>query len=123
MEFYLKGQHKIRTLIYGCFNKTCKCSYISIREAAAHLTGYIGKVNAEDLKTLQKKGYQADDPVGKAGLEQVLEEKLRGKKGGRVFVEDAQGKEIKNLAKTDAVDGENVTLTIDSAVQEKLIMK
>ena len=63
-----------------CFNKTCKCSYISIREAAAHLTGYIGKVNAEDLKTLQKKGYQADDPVGKAGLEQVLEEKLRGKK-------------------------------------------
>ena len=44
------------------------------------MTGYIGKVNAEDLKTLQKKGYQADDPVGKAGLEQVLEEKLRGKK-------------------------------------------
>ena len=51
-------------------------------------------MNAEDLKTLQKKGYQADDPVGKAGLEQVLEEKLRVK-GGRVFVEDAQGKEIK----------------------------
>lgn len=34
-------------------------------------------------------------------------------------MEDAQGKEIKNLAKTDAVDGENVTLTIDSVVQEK----
>ncbi|KFM98663.1 penicillin-binding transpeptidase domain-containing protein [Bacillus clarus] len=89
-------------------------------EAAAHLTGYMGKVNAEDLKTLEKKGYQADDPVGKAGLEQVFEEKLRGKKGGRVFIEDAQGKEIKNLAKTDAVDGENVNLTIDSAVQEKI---
>lgn len=35
-------------------------------------------------------------------------------------MEDAQGKEIKNLAKTDAVDGENVTLTIDSATQEKI---
>ena len=58
----------------------------------------------------------------KAGLEQVLEEKLRGKKGGRVFVEDAQGKKLK-LGKTDAVDGENVTLTIDSVVQEKRIMK
>ena len=27
------------------------------------------------------------------------------------------------LGKTDAVDGENVTLTIDSVVQEKRIMK
>ncbi|MBJ8029616.1 penicillin-binding transpeptidase domain-containing protein [Bacillus cereus group sp. N21] len=89
-------------------------------EAAAHLTGYMGKVNAEDLKDLQKKGYQADDPVGKAGLEQVFEEKLRGKKGGRVFMEDAQGKEKKELAKIEAKDGENVTLTIDSTVQEKI---
>ncbi|MDR4156894.1 penicillin-binding transpeptidase domain-containing protein, partial [Bacillus cereus] len=83
-----------------------------------HLTGYIGKVNAEDLKTLQKKSYQANDPVGKTDLEQVLEENLRGNKVGSVLVEDAQGKEIKNLAKTDAVEGENVTLTIDSDVQE-----
>lgn len=89
-------------------------------EAAAHLTGYVGKVNAEDLKTLQKKGYQADDPVGKAGLEQVFEDKLRGEKGGRVFMEDEKGKEIKNLAKTEAKDGENVTLTIDGTVQEKI---
>ncbi|KAA0765388.1 penicillin-binding protein 3 [Bacillus sp. SH5-2] len=104
----------------GVATKPVNVRSYPLGEAAAHLTGYIGKVNAEDLKTLQKKGYQADDPVGKAGLEQVLEEKLRGKKGGRVFVEDAQGKEIKNLAKTDAVDGENVTLTIDSAVQDEI---
>ena len=80
-----------------------------------------GKSKCRRFKSdLQKKGYQADDPVGKAGLEQVFEEKLRGKKGGRVFMEDAQGKEIKNLAKIEAKDGENVTLTIDSAVQEKI---
>lgn len=68
-------------------------------EAAAHLTGYIGKVNAEELKSLQKQGYQADDLVGKTGLEKVLENKLRGEKGGRVFIEDEKGKEIKNVAK------------------------
>ena len=33
-------------------------------------------------------------------------------------MEDAQEKKLK-FSKTDAVDGENVTLTIDSAVQEK----
>ncbi|WP_459503612.1 penicillin-binding transpeptidase domain-containing protein [Bacillus sp. C1] len=89
-------------------------------EAAAHLTGYMGKVNAEDLKSLQKKGYQADDPVGKAGLEQIFEGELRGEKGGRVFMEDAKGKEIKDLAKKEAKDGKNITLTIDSAVQAKI---
>ncbi|PEQ05040.1 penicillin-binding transpeptidase domain-containing protein [Bacillus toyonensis] len=89
-------------------------------EAAAHLTGYIGKVNAEELKSLQKKGYQADDLVGKTGLEKVLENKLRGEKGGRVFMEDENGKEIKNVAKKEAKEGENVTLTIDAAIQEKI---
>lgn len=89
-------------------------------EAAAHLTGYIGKVNAEELKSLQKRGYQADDLIGKTGLEKVLENKLRGEKGGRVFIEDENGKEMKNVAKKEAKTGENVTLTIDAAIQEKI---
>ncbi|MGR5876739.1 hypothetical protein ACT7C3_11055 [Bacillus pacificus] len=74
-------------------------------EAAAHLIGYIGKVNAEELKSLQKRGYQADDLIGKTGLEKVLENKLRGEKGGRVFIEDENGKEIKNVAKKEAKAG------------------
>nr|WP_306624425.1 penicillin-binding transpeptidase domain-containing protein [Bacillus wiedmannii] len=89
-------------------------------DAAAHLTGYMGKVNDEELKKIQKKGYKADDPIGKAGLELVFEDKLHGKKGGRVFMENAQGKEIKDLVKTEEKAGENITLTIDSAVQEKI---
>ena len=52
-------------------------------------------MNAEELKSLQKRGYQADDLIGKTGLEKVLENKLRGEKGGRVFIEDESGKEIK----------------------------
>ncbi len=55
-----------------------------------------------ELKSLQKQGYQADDLVGKTGLEKVLENKLRGEKGGRVFIEDEKGKEIKNVAKKEA---------------------
>ncbi|KFM95191.1 penicillin binding transpeptidase domain protein [Bacillus clarus] len=58
--------------------------------------------------------------MGKTGLEKVLEDKLRGEKGGRVFMEDVNGKEIKNLAKKEAKDGENVTLTIDTSIQEKI---
>ncbi|PDY44439.1 MecA protein [Bacillus pseudomycoides] len=104
----------------GVSSRPVKVRTYPLGEAAAHLTGYIGEVNAEELKLLQKKGYQADDLVGKTGLEKVLENKLRGEKGGRVFMEDENGKEIKNLAKTEARDGENVTLTIDASIQEKI---
>ncbi|WP_257208019.1 penicillin-binding transpeptidase domain-containing protein, partial [Bacillus pseudomycoides] len=104
----------------GVSSRPIKVRTYPLGEAAAHLTGYIGEVNAEELKLLQKKGYQADDLVGKTGLEKVLENKLRGEKGGRVFMEDENGKEIKNLAKTEARDGENVTLTIDASIQEKI---
>lgn len=61
--------------------------------------------------------------MGKTGLEKVLENKLRGEKGGRVFMEDENGKEIKNVAKQEAKKGENVTLTIDAAIQEKSLMR
>ncbi|WP_033796219.1 penicillin-binding transpeptidase domain-containing protein [Bacillus pseudomycoides] len=104
----------------GVSSRPVKVRTYPLGEAAAHLTGYIGEVNAEELKLLQKKGYQTDDLVGKTGLEKVLENKLRGEKGGRVFMEDENGKEIKNLAKTEARDGENVTLTIDASIQEKI---
>ena len=56
-------------------------------------------MNAEELKSLQKQGYQADDLVGKTGLEKVLENKLRGEKGGRVFIEDEKGKRLKRSKK------------------------
>lgn len=61
--------------------------------------------------------------MGKTGLEKVLENKLRGEKGGRVFMEDENGKEIKNVAKQEAKQGENVTLTIDAVIQEKSLMR
>ncbi|MCM3736672.1 penicillin-binding transpeptidase domain-containing protein [Bacillus cytotoxicus] len=102
-----------------------KTSSVNVRtyplgEAAAHLTGYMGKVNAEDLKKLEGKGYKADDPIGRTGLENVFEDKLRGEKGGRVYIVDAKGKELKELAKKQAKDGENITLTIDGNLQQKI---
>ena len=41
------------------------------------------------------------------------------KKGGRVFIEDEKGKRLKR-SKKKSQKGENVTLTIDAAIQEKI---
>jgi len=106
--------------MHGVAIRTVNARTYPLGEAAAHLTGYMGKVNAEDLKKLEEKGYKADEPIGKTGLENVFEEKLRGEKGGRVYIADAKGKELKELAKKQAKDGENITLTIDGNLQQKI---
>nr|WP_279401878.1 hypothetical protein [Piscibacillus salipiscarius] len=50
-------------------------------KAVSHLTGYIGSITAEELEEFKDQGYTAQDVIGKRGLEQLYEEKLRGKDG------------------------------------------
>lgn len=85
-------------------------------EAIAHLTGYVGEVNAEELE--ERPTLQAGDIIGKTGLEAVFDEQLRGSKGGRLYIEDQDGEVRRVLVETDVEDGESVQLTIDSEIQE-----
>ena len=55
--------------------------------ALSHLIGYIGRINADELEKLKDEGYTESDVVGKRGLEQLLEEKLRGEDGVRIYIE------------------------------------
>lgn len=56
-------------------------------EAAAHVTGYIGSITAEQLEELKDEGYSSQSLVGKAGLEQVFESRLKGETGYSIYVE------------------------------------
>jgi penicillin-binding protein 3 len=91
-----------------------------LKEAAAHLTGYIGPVNAEELKKLKGKGYSAQDWIGKAGLEQVYEEQLRGLSGGIIKILDNEKQEKSVLAQKEVVNGTDVKTTINSQVQRSI---
>lgn len=99
-------QTKVRVYPYG--------------EAAAHLTGYIGEISADQLEKLKAKGYATGDLVGKAGLEQVYEDRLRGKSGARISVFTAEGRERAVLAETKAVPGETIRLSIDADLQSRI---
>ncbi|MET3697922.1 penicillin-binding protein [Bacillus oleivorans] len=89
------------------------------KEAAAHLVGYVGPITAEELEELSGKGYTSSDVVGKRGMEQVLEERLKGENGAKIYIEKADGSEVV-LAEKEAVNGENVALTIDMNLQTKI---
>ena len=43
-----------------------------------NVLGYVGEINAEELKVLEKEGYRKGDLIGKDGVEQMFESELRG---------------------------------------------
>ncbi|MGN7299116.1 penicillin-binding transpeptidase domain-containing protein [Ferdinandcohnia sp. SAFN-114] len=105
------------TQLDGVLSKKVESRVYPFKEATAHLIGYIGNVTAEDLKELEEKGYTANDVVGKKGLEMVLEDRLRGEKGAKVYIRRADGEGKVTLAEKDVKDGETITLAIDIDVQ------
>jgi penicillin-binding protein 2 len=84
---------------------------------AAHILGYIGEVNQEEMD--QNPGeYELGDMVGKAGVEKVYEEELRGTDGEQRIEVDAEGTPIRVLEGGRApVQGHDVVLSIDLEVQ------
>jgi penicillin-binding protein 2 len=83
--------------------------------AAAHVLGYVGEINSEELK--KNKGYQMGDWIGKCGVELKWEEHLRGIDGGRQVEVDAVGREVRVLKEVEPVPGHNFYLTIDLDLQ------
>lgn len=86
----------------------------------APLIGYTGKVQSDQLEDLKKidESYDANDVVGRIGIEASMEHELQGKKGvrnlyvdimGRILMEDENG--------TEAVAGNDIYMTIDSDLQ------
>lgn len=87
-------------------------------EAVGNLVGYVGQVTAEDLEKHTGKGYSSHSLIGKAGIEQVYEDKLRGSDGGHIYIK--RGEDRISIAKKEAVDGEDIQLSIDLDLQNKL---
>lgn len=86
----------------------------------AHLVGYVQPINADELKEKEGKGYSSSSIIGKSGLEQVYEDKLRGIDGTEIYIIDENGTRLKTLATQDKKDGTDIKLTIESSIQKQL---
>lgn len=105
------------TAIPGVTNMNVSGRVYPYKEAAAHLIGYVGNITAEEYTKYKDEGYSRTDQIGKAGLEQVFESRLRGTPGMEVYIADSNGNKIQTLAKKSPVDGQNIKLTIDINLQ------
>lgn len=87
-------------------------------EAIGNLVGYVGAITAEELENNKDKGYSETSFIGKAGLEKVYEDRLRGQDGGEIYIK--RGEEKISIAKTEAKNGEDIKLSIDPELQAKI---
>lgn len=106
--------------ISGVMINTTESRVYTLGEEAAHLIGYVQKVNADDLKEQEGKGYNANSLIGKSGLEKAYEDTLRGIDGKEIYITDENENRLTTLAKQEKQDGKDVKLTIDSNIQKKL---
>lgn len=88
-------------------------------ELAAHIIGYIGKINEEELKQKLEEGYSSNDYIGRIGVEYIFEKYLRGKNGTKQIDMSVDGTIKDAYVVEEAVAGSDITLTIDSELQKK----
>lgn len=88
------------------------------KDAIAHVLGYIGQISAEELKQKEFAGYTGGDLIGKIGIEREYESLLRGMNGKELVEINSMGKVVRKLGQTDPIAGQNVTLTLDIALQK-----
>ena len=86
-------------------------------ETAAHLLGYTGEITQEELNKRSDE-YRLGDIIGRMGAEAAFEERLRGEWGGQQVEVNGAGRIIRILGEKEAKAGENVTLTLDIALQQ-----
>ncbi|WP_447635902.1 penicillin-binding protein 2 [Flavobacterium microcysteis] len=88
--------------------------------AAANVFGYIAQVNDAIIK--KNPYYKSGDLIGKQGVEEVYEEFLRGTKGVKYIQKDRFNRDIgsykEGIYDTIAVQGEDVTLSLDIELQK-----
>lgn len=88
--------------------------------AGANIFGYIQQVNDPIIK--KNPYYKSSDLIGKQGVEEIYEEILRGQKGVKYIQKDRFNREIGSFKNgkydTIAIQGDDITLTIDSELQK-----
>jgi len=84
----------------------------------AHVLGYTGKINDQELKDLGS-NYSSIDYVGKAGLESSWEKELKGQPGKKNIEVDALGRQLKVVNEVPEQDGSNLLLSLDFDLQQK----
>jgi penicillin-binding protein 2 len=84
----------------------------------AHVVGYVGRIDADDMTRLDADRYKGTSHVGRSGLERSYEDILHGEPGYELVEVNADGRTQRVLETHAPVPGKNLYLSIDVRVQK-----
>jgi penicillin-binding protein 2 len=84
----------------------------------AHVVGYVGRIDADDLEQLDPVRYKGTSHVGRSGIERSYEDVLHGTPGYELVEVNADGRTQRVLHTDAPVPGKNLYLSIDVRVQK-----
>lgn len=87
-------------------------------ELTAHVLGYVGRINIQELREVSPTNYRATNFIGKAGAEKYYEDVLHGKVGYQMVETDVRGRTIRVINKQNPQSGDKLYLSIDLRLQE-----
>ena len=84
----------------------------------AHVLGYVGRIDEEELKRIDQANYRGTDFIGKNGLEKAYEEVLHGQSGYRQVEVNAKGRVLRTLESVPPTPGKDLRLHLDIRLQQ-----
>ena len=84
---------------------------------AAHLVGYVGRIDERDRQSIDVANYRGTNHIGKTGVEHYYESVLHGRAGYEHIEINAFGRTLRVLERRDPVSGSDIYLTIDAGLQ------
>jgi penicillin-binding protein 2 len=84
---------------------------------AAHVLGYLQEQTVEEIRARPERPTRPGELVGKSGIERIYDDILKGQDGQAIEVVDSLGRVQNVKARQFPVQGDDVILTIDGALQ------
>ena len=87
-------------------------------DLAAHVVGYVGRINEDEMKDLPVAEYRGSNFIGKLGIESAYETQLHGTTGYSEIEVNVQGRPLKTLKEVPPIAGANLHLSLDMELQK-----
>lgn len=87
-------------------------------ELLTHVLGYVGRIDAGDMRSIDAEDYRGTTHIGKNGLERFYEDRLHGSSGLEKVEINVQGRVLKVLERDPPGNGEDLILSLDLTVQQ-----
>jgi penicillin-binding protein 2 len=92
--------------------------YYPYADLAAHVVGYVGRINEAEMKELPIAEYRGSTFIGKLGIESSYESVLHGTTGYAEIETNVQGRPLKTIKEVTPISGANLYLTLDMELQK-----